>query len=157
MPDEEVAEYGHDDTCPARPIRVTCSIGSPDGSWEKSEVTDIECMENLAARGLRAGDVMKVDEVCRERWAQMKALVSGMTVMGHYELSKQRDAVYAALADMARAESGAHRAQQRVDEAFPSARYARENDTDHRAGQPPSVNRLRRFIEHVIAQVGETV
>lgn len=96
---------GHRSTCPARPIRVTCSIGGE--TWADSFVEFVE-----RADGECIGAAFdRVDTVCRERWALIKALVTGAPLSPTYTLSPtaaslvaQRDAVFAALATLAREE-----------------------------------------------------
>jgi hypothetical protein len=38
----DACRFGHLRGCAAYPLRVTCSIVSPDGSWEKSGVDDVD-------------------------------------------------------------------------------------------------------------------
>lgn len=94
----------HHERCPARPIRVSCSISGK--TWEESEVDEVEVhhdgRETSPAELLRA---------CRDRWALVKALVLNQSIGPSYTmvdgvrpLAIQRDAVYAAIADMARAD-----------------------------------------------------
>jgi hypothetical protein len=92
----------HSVSCPARPVRVSCSISGK--TWEESEVmtdTDARPAMTHEQRFLAA-------HACHARWALVKALVLNHPVPAnsHAELAlwEQRDAVYAALADMARAE-----------------------------------------------------
>jgi len=151
--------FVHAAGCPSRPIRVACDISGE--TWGSSEVT-AACIVRVDARGLRVEELAtpEVLAVCRGRWEIVKALVLGhtdlsslITGMKTAELISQRDAVFAALCEMARSEEAACRAQQAVDEAFPSARFADSDDSDHRRARP-SVNRLLRFVTYVIEQVG---
>lgn len=133
--------------CPARPIRVSCSISGK--TWEESAVVDADFADGRSGSPALA--------LCDDRWALVKALVLGMyPTCGNEEvprtLVKQRDAVFAALADMVRAEQDARNAQQRVDDAFPFARY-RRNDPDHRS-ERPSIGRLAAYVEYLIEQIG---
>lgn len=157
-PGESLA--GHDAMCPARSVRVSCSIGG-DGTWVGSEVftaDNSDRHDGLFPAHLRIDVVLAA---CRERWALVKALVTGKPFIPNnwdgpasvMALFTQRDAVFAALAAMARAEMAALRAQYRADEAFPSARFAKPGDADHRA-LGPSVNRLARFVEYLVEKVG---
>lgn len=150
---------GHPITCPwpvGYVVKVSCSISGE--TWEESEVADVEKRGDQWLDQFEEGAALRI---CRERWALVKALllhhgeVSGHTVFTPESLPllQQRDAVFSALSDMARAEEAAMAAQQRVDEAFPSDRYARQGDTDHRAVWP-SVNRLARYVERLVEQVG---
>jgi hypothetical protein len=143
---------GHLLQCPARPIRVACSIGGK--TWEDSHVTDAE------APGIH-GRTSELIQRAGERWEIIfKALVLGVRPdydIGHWTgpmlpLFEQRDAVFAALADMARAETAAMQAQQKVDEAFPYHRFHRVGGGDHRA-TPPSHARLEAYVEFLIEQV----
>lgn len=144
---------GHRADCPARPVRVSCSISGR--TWEDSAVEFVE-----RADGECIGPMLdRVDTLVRDRWALIKALVLGsnslhgpITDLPGFKLLAQRDAVFAALADMARAEQDACNAQQRVDEAFPFDRY-RRNDPDHRS-ERPSIGRLAAYVEHLIRSVG---
>jgi hypothetical protein len=137
--------------CPARPVKVAASIGGK--TWEESTVSewdgDVSLHDDMAMERARAA--------VRARWALVKALVLGAdadTVHGHdvSALRDQRDAVFAALCDMARAEETALQAQQRVDDAIHFSRY-RLNDADHRADRP-SRGRLAAYVEHLRAVVG---
>jgi hypothetical protein len=143
----------HDSHCPARPIRVSCSIGGE--SWPHSFAQDVAIVE-----GEPIHDLVRLDAIMRtvrERWALIKALVMGIRVEGpprHVKgLMDQRDTVFAALADMARAETAAMQAQQRVDDAFPYHRFHRVGGGDHRA-IPPSHARLEAYVEFLREQVG---
>lgn len=93
-------------SCPARPIRVTCSIsGTTWESSEASEVTDIDIPEHL----ISADVIDPIANACGARWALVKALVLGLSttpaLSHHPELVAQRDAVYAAIAGMALADA----------------------------------------------------
>lgn len=104
--------------CHARPVKIAATIGG--ATWETSEVDD--AYETDARTGdevfyTTAREEM-VKRLARERWALVRALVLGrhcepMAVHPTSkwpELSSQRDAVFAALCDMARAERAAHKA-----------------------------------------------
>jgi hypothetical protein len=113
---ERYRDGGHLRGCPARPASVSCSIGGE--TWEKSEVQllSVEPSDPTADR-------VKCMSAARARWALVKALVlgrshqewsgdvtTGAMAMLVGELFAQRDVVFAALADMARAERAAHAA-----------------------------------------------
>jgi hypothetical protein len=100
----------HGAACPARPIRVSCSIFGK--TWEESEVADVEKQGPINAYQLPTElERTLALAASRGRWALVKALV-----LGHSELSAlltgptacamlaQRDAVFAALCEMVRAE-----------------------------------------------------
>jgi hypothetical protein len=144
----------HHQWCPARPIRVTCSIVSVDGSWEKSEVVSIETGDLTTEQRLAAM------ACCRERWALAKALALGHTDLSALltgpravEFLAQRDAVFAALADMARLEDALLTAQYEVDKL---QEHGELPEPDHRswANFRPSTARLAAYVEHLIEQVG---
>jgi len=151
---------GHHPDCPARPSKVACSISGK--TWEESEVDGA----SIEIRGVGSPSHLRTDDAVRlfrDRWALIKALVLGgskvrevpesfRVVPAVSEMMVQRSAVYAALADMARAEEAALQAQLRVDEAFPFFRF-RRNDADHRE-ERPSIGRLGVYVEHLIEQVG---
>lgn len=140
----------HVSTCPARTIRVTCSIRGD--SWETSEVDPTHGLNPHGAAAMM---------VCRARWEVVKALVTGVHpdfdggawTGPTLPLFRQRDAVFAALAKMATKEQGACNAQQECDEAFPYSQYSKPGDPDHRAARP-SVARLAAYVSHLIATVG---
>lgn len=141
----------HNATCPARLVRVACSIGG-DGTWAGSEVTDVEVPDVLKRAAL---------VVCRARWAIVKAVV-----LGHQDISSlltgpmaaallaQRDAEFSALADMVRHERGALEAQRRAEKAFPYHRFHRVGAGSHE-GPRPSTARLAAYVEYVIEEVGK--
>lgn len=145
----------HTASCPARPIRVTCSISGK--TWEGSDVS--ECEVHHDGRETSPADMTRA---CRERWALVKALVLGVHPdfeRGNYTgptlpMFRQRDEVYAALADMARAEEAAQQAQVRAMTAFPWAKMKRDWDGDHIRNRRPSEDMLERYVEHLVEQVG---
>lgn len=131
----------HTDRCPARPIRVSIS----GKTWKESHVADVE--------GRVDGEISDAEwTACEELWALVKALALGenwdRSKPGIAALFEQRDAVFAALADMARAEESALQAQQRFYEACPIVLRT------ERRGERPSVGRLAAYVEHLIEQVG---
>lgn len=155
--------YQHDAKCPGRPIRVACSIGGE--TWAESYVTDLEPHHsNPGSPLIDVGATSPAGITVSARWALVKALVlgqspatadrEGLLVAAHYAGTLgTRDAVFAALADMARAEVAAMQAQQRVDKAFPYHRFHRVGGGDHRA-TPLSHARLAAYVEFLIEQVG---
>lgn len=133
--------------CPAKPIRVSCSISGK--TWEESEVFDMESPSGHP-------DILRL---CYERWALVKALVTGqrhdLTIRFKTwcDLVDQRDAVFSALADMARAEVAALEAQARVMGAagWKGIHFA---DPQHHDDKRPSASFLARYVERLIEQVG---
>jgi len=141
---------GHIASCPARPVKVSCSISGE--TWEGGEV-DEEAVEEAETRPeWTTSDHALEIAVCRERWALIKALVLGSSSFvpsidpgAQNTLMLQRDTVFAALADMAMDER--HHAEkmatlpERVRPVLPA--YA-----------APSEEALSRYVEHLIEQVG---
>lgn len=107
------ADQEHHPKCPARPISVTCFISGK--TWAESDVLDAEIPrgENGSLFTAFPDDLAPL----RARWALVKVLVLGYNAWD-YTMSKatavplstiaamldQRDAVFAAIADKARAE-----------------------------------------------------
>lgn len=146
-------EAPHRPNCPARPIRVTCSIGGK--TWPDTFVEDVECRDAGGAifPDDSATHVLALEAVVN-LWALVKGLLLNLfpsTTQG--DLVTQRDTVFAALADMARAEEAALKAQERVEAAFPYHRFHRVGGGDHR-GPRPSQARLEAFVEYLAEQVG---
>jgi hypothetical protein len=135
----------HDLGCPAAPISVSCSISGE--TWKESEVTDIDPIPELwgANCNLRA--------IARDRWALVKALLLGhcdlstlLTGPKAVELLAKRDAVFAALADMARAESTIIQRLADVDVVY-----------TNRSRKPfgsVAANELAAYVSHLITTVG---
>jgi hypothetical protein len=107
----DVAKVEHHSTCPARPIRVACSISGE--TWAESEVVLCDG-RGEDGREVAFTDASPVFPACRERWALVKALVTGQHVglppalaglrPDIQNLFLQRDAVYTRLASMRRHE-----------------------------------------------------
>lgn len=143
----------HHEGCVARPIRVACDIGGE--TWAKSEVEDVEAPADGYPSMMRA---------CRERWALVKALVMGKRGVEWftpppqgYDLMVQRDAVFAALANMARCERTYWEAAKSVYVAFPQAVVTSEMqivDPGDADGEAPSARWLAAYVTHLIEQVG---
>lgn len=143
---------GHWEGCPARPIRVACSIGGK--AWEESEVASIDAPPQL---GL---DHLRLEARCRDRWALITALLLGADG-GQFMLSEawaerwaavaplfaQRDTVFAALTDMARAEEALGSAAQRCTDAI-------DGDGFISAAVEASPEFLAAYVKHLLAQVG---
>lgn len=151
------------DCAHARPIRVACSIGG-DGTWAGSEVVEANVVEldsigrildaqDDGAKGLSA----RLVAACRSRWEIVKALVTNAfpsSVRG--DLVDQRDAVYAALADMARAEDAAYESEVAwgIAMGHPAKDDVRHPDPGFDANVLPSRRRLSAYVARIIAQVG---
>lgn len=145
-------------TCPARPVRVSCSISGK--TWEESEVTDAERAPYPPVYLPEDWETFRA--ACRARWGLVKALVLGYTAWDYTMSSAlavplatitamlaQRDAVYAALADMARAE-----------DAQVAARAALRKALDMSPGRAlapdlrESAIEMGSYVEHLVEQVG---
>lgn len=139
---------GHFKDCPARPVRVSCSISGE--TWEGSEVAECEVRE-----GTPIDERNALYTACRARWALIKALVLGQhgCCAQHMPdaLREQRNSVYAALADMARAEARAYEAQNTVSLACGRGVSVYHPTATH---QRPSTPWLAAYVEHLIEQVG---
>lgn len=148
----------HHPECPAIPIRVACYIDGE--TWETSLIRDQEVVSGEEVHD--TAQVNKMLTVCRDRWALVKALVLGSDcaafraphiplfweVVG--PLVTQRDAVFSALCDMARAEDALH------DSADAAARAlgAKEGMPGLCETITPSHDILAAYVEHLIEQVG---
>lgn len=152
--DPSTRQLVHSPNCPARPIRVTCSVGGE--TWEQSEVTKTSVLGWGAAMAAAQSPL----PACRERWALVKALVlrhsdlsSMLTGPKAVELLSQRDAVFAALCAMARAEEAARSATERLWYALPdSAGWVSRHPA--RDEQTPSALLLAAYTSHLISQIG---
>lgn len=154
-PDEvggrKTTEPGHFSNCPARPISVTCTIDGD--TWEESFVDGADFQPMEGAR--------RLIDACDDRWALVKALVLGKmprltgteaTDLPVIALIEQRDAVFAALCDMARAENGARTAHHAMVKALDVAGAAY-------SGAAPVYNDvaargLAAYVAHLLEQVG---
>lgn len=149
----------HHPSCPARPVRVSCSISG--ATWEDSEVVDpdldvpeIERMRHpmMDSRALSA---------CRERWALVKALVLGRdpaepevpvtAAQGLLALFQQRDAVFSALAKRVRSEDAGDEA---MAEFFSEVPPSVQVDVGHHIQPRLSEHALARYVENLVEQVG---
>jgi hypothetical protein len=155
-------EWHHASRCPARPVRVSCSIRSgPKGKeWEESEVAQCEPHPDDVSRFAVVTDAYgMMYAACRDRWELVKALVLGKPAVCFEEWARhrpgvaavlaQRDAVFAALADMARAEEALAVSVKRGADAIRSHAFP-----------PPVVVRyaesaLAAYVEHLVEQVGQ--
>jgi hypothetical protein len=136
----------HISTCPARPVRVSCSVSG--STWEESYLSFVERSDGDAI----GPEFDRVDSLCRERWALVKALVlrqQGFVAPAPdhiVELHAQRDAVFAALADMVRHEKG-------LEEAAQSAAKAMGGEGDMSGAVVASAEFLAAYVERLIEQV----
>lgn len=141
---------GHAPQCPARPLRVTCSISGK--TWEESEVVEVEKRGDQWLDQFEENAALRI---CRERWALVKMLVLGMGILSERtrELQVQRDAVYASIADMARAEDAVWQAQERACRSVDSA-FIPDNFMNAEPHSRPSASILERYVERLIEQIG---
>lgn len=145
--------YGHAPDCPARPIKVSCSISGE--TWEESEVDP----ESIETRGYGVDQLGAVDglAVCRARWALVKALVLGRPCnpSSHdksWALFRERDVAFSALADMARAEIALHAQWQSLPDAIKKASSLEPYCWDYES--TPTTEALAAYVAQVIEQVG---
>lgn len=147
----------HASGCPARPIRVTCSIGG--GTWAGSEVTTAESIGGDVVPHFKFNDPILI--ACRARWALVKALVLGRTfdpnewdnpetIRG---LLTQRDAVFLALAKVAGRERDLFDAQGEYTSAMDEHHYP-DWHRDPESYEMPSQKMLILYVERLIEQVG---
>lgn len=149
---------GHDPWCPARPIRVSCSVSG--STWEESEVTECELAVNHRPRPEEwtVEQAERVLSACRARWALVKALVLGKPqagpggglIIAPMELFSQRDAVFAALCDVTRIEAANLAAQEHLVELLDPRRA-----TFRPTPEPdrPSAQGLAIYVGRVIEQM----
>jgi hypothetical protein len=144
--------------CPGKPIRVSCSIGGE--TWEESEVVDAEYSTGPGRVRIEIASDRPVLKACSDRWALVKAWVlgkpqvqpDGKWVDAPTDLFTQRDAVFAALADMARMERAYYDAAQAIHKALPSVYVS----SDMQVCDPedaPSSRWLSSYVEYLIEQV----
>lgn len=144
---------GHWRYCPARPVKVSCSISGK--TWEESEVDDVEFPDAIETDPAGGPARVALEAACRARWALVKALVLGLyPTCGNedvpQEIFEQRDTVFAALAEMAKAEAALAVAW----EACPKALQKRAHPGSLRNEQRPSRWMLAAYVEHLVEQVG---
>lgn len=151
------AEPRHVPNCPSRPIRVACEISG--SAWEDSDISDVEPVQGQDFPDANKSDASAVAfGHARERWALLKALITGgrpaLSTDPSYRLTEQRDAMYAAIADMARAEDAASEAQDRAHVALGDDLRLKPHHNIE-APDRPSTYMLERYVERVIELVGE--
>jgi hypothetical protein len=142
----------HAVNCPERPANVSCSIYG--ATWAESDAVQVQYSPSpgrlewyLPAHPVHA--------TCRARWALVKALVLGHDTLhiarcgpNMIDLTDQRDNVFAALADMDRAEEKIEAAKH----SFFGALH-RHGKTIVRTARP-SHGMLETYVERLIEQVG---
>jgi hypothetical protein len=138
-------------------VKVSCSISGK--TWEESEVSDSECARTTHDDHVCAKEGLDVLQVCRDRWALVKALVlgkpqeglGGALIIAPMDLFARRDAVFSALAEMARAEEASKKALSAVISALPEARrWAPTSSFTANTAE----RMLERYVERLIEQVG---
>lgn len=151
----------HHDRCPARPIRVTVAISG--GSWEGSDVDEGEPIVHGLVGRLQNDKRKAINAACRDRWALVKALVTGEPLgrreadcvsdgIAIVELFSQRDAVFAALAKRSHAEDAGDEALAEFLAAGipPSLQVTVGRKVEQRISEIA----LAAYVAHVIEQVG---
>ena len=150
----------HASVCFAQTVRVSCSI---DGTWGGSEPVDFD------DGGATFTDVQlgEAEDACRERWALVKALVLGFTRVTLGGVSRkeadalftQRDAVFAALAKMARHEAAAYEAHAHFQDALGISRYdwtpVGYVTPEGAPLEMPSACGMAAYVRHLLKQVEE--
>lgn len=141
----------HHGTCPALPIEVTCSMRGK--TWAESHVCDAETERGTT---LHHGPLK---QSVHERWSLIKALVTGEHPdhdTGRWTgptlpLFEHRDAVYAAVCEVARTEASNLAAQERLVSLLdPKRAMFRPTPEDRR----PSAHGLAIYVARLIEQVG---
>jgi hypothetical protein len=150
----------HWSNCPARPVRVTCSVSGK--TWEESEVSDAErddrALESLPPR-VEDSTLLAAS---RERWALVKALVTGhgtslvpfLTRAQAHALQAHRNTVFAALADVARVEDAAARRQECLNKLLRRRPAFVHHGRAVLAASAPSASGLAQYVADLIEQVG---
>ena len=158
-PHVESGCWRHDTDCPARPVSVSCSTSGR--TWEESEVTEVD-WQTRNERGDWNPSPMSQQErdaalaACRARWNTVVKLllIFGVRWEGLDRIKSERDAVYAALADMARAEETRVVARRKACSAIDPSGYL--TDSTHAEAsriQPESTSVLAIYVGHLIESV----
>ena len=164
----DACRFGHLNDCPASPIRVTCSIRGK--TWAETRVSDAERADGPGQPNFTEAEHMRAVALCDDRWALVKALVLGtwrsvnlnawqagaMTAEAWARVAAlvaQRDTVFAALADLARAEQAASDAQDRAHAAIGDDLRLKPHHNIEAADRP-SAYMLDRYVARLIEQVG---
>ena len=145
----------HAAQCPSRPIRVSCSISGR--TWEESEVTDVIDADRNTDIGWSSDEKARVMAACGARWALVKALVLNQSIGPAYTmvdgirpLAIHRDAMYAALAKLERADAAAREAHQEAFKALDKAAVAYSTMTP--VGSR-AADMFAAYVERLIEQV----
>jgi hypothetical protein len=146
------AEPGHFSNCPARPVEVVCSISGE--TWAGSAVADVEHAITddriLGDAGMRRGG-----DVARDRWSLFRMLVTNtLPAETQGDLVRQRDALFSALADMAREEQAAFESQERAIQALGDPTFVPDNFHRAEPHSRASACILEHWVERTIKQVG---
>jgi hypothetical protein len=119
----------HAPQCPAHPIRVTCSISGK--TWEESEVMETKYTPvDDVPRGADSWAPLRIADICRDRWALVKAL----------------------LAEQARLEESLLGAVARTVAVLKSTKFTMTRVSD---SERPSTKALGIFVRDIIQQVGD--
>lgn len=146
--------------CLGKPIRVSCSIGGK--TWAESEVTDVEKQGEINAYQFPTElERTLALAACRERWALVKALVTGFTgdiaafapgsAMA-VRLRNERDVMFAALAAKIRAEQADDATTRDLMKILPG--LAASDVTEAMGRDYLSTRALERYVKDLIAQIG---
>lgn len=136
-------------SCHARPIRVVCYIDGE--TWGDSHVEDIEYPDGEPQKGTESALV----PMAWERWRAIQMLALGHPATADAvgvlseaipALESQRDAVFSALCDMARAESAIIQRFVDVDKVY--------TNRMRKAFSGVVADELSAYVEHLIEQVG---
>lgn len=157
-----LGSQGHIEQCPARPIRVSCSITSSDGTWAGTEVTDVDNPHDHEGRwGAGAGDSFRAAiAACNERWALVKALLLGRD--GEWEndprskgwnFRYQRDAVFTKICELTRQEEERIQTKQQLHEAC-SDLFPQSGVTISAPGDRESATYLSGYVRCLATYVG---
>lgn len=155
-----------DPICPARPIKVTCSIRGK--TWEESEVAEVDWQTRNERGDWNPSPMSHAERdaalaACRDRWALVQALVTGETPSDPFgrpvvipPLYLQRNAVFAAICEMVRHENAAALAQERALKAMDVPWIDYGGCPGHHSimdGRRPSVVLLARYVGKMIEEV----
>lgn len=142
--------------CPARPVKVSCSISGK--TWEESEVTDAWPEKNDGFLCSTGETFPALEAACRARWLIVKALVLGRSWAEHSPeswdahnpraLFAQRDTVYLALVDVVRAEEMLFLRGNDALRAATGSAYMRPEPGDRE-----SATTLARYVDRLVEQV----
>lgn len=152
--------YRHDDTCPGKPVKISCSITSSDGTWAGTEVTDAWPEKNDGYLCSTGETFPTLERACRKRWAQARAVLLGSPagiedgVRIPLEMCRQRDAMFANIAEVARAEQVAFEAQERGIKTMGPPTFLPDNFHRAERHQRASASMLHHFTLRLFEQMG---